>query len=204
MHLTFPYIIPCTSPQFLSMCCLEADVGPSAYIIVWGSDCNNRVAKKAWCLILFVLNVSPHLALVPCENCLLNLGSCCSNAVFWVASWCPWTQMMQSVSSHWKSVISSLRKYCCIDECRLGVPLSGIMCTRHDSCEWTLTCTCGETHVGRRDHQMSDELSKKRQGRVGNKNADVGKPKHETCQKRSDVSRIGHNLFFTTPNSTTS
>lgn len=51
---------------------------------------------------------------------------------------------------------------------------------------------------------MSDELSKKRQGRIGNKNADVEKPKHETCQKRSDVSRIGHNLFFTTPNSTTS
>jgi hypothetical protein len=26
-------------------------------------------------------------------------------------------------------------KYCCIDECRIGVSLSGIMCTRHDSYE---------------------------------------------------------------------
>lgn len=63
---------------------------------------------------------------------------------------------------------------------------------------------CDETHVGPRDHHMSDEYLRKRQGRVGHKNADVEKPKHETCQKRSDVSKIRHNLFFTTPNSTTS
>lgn len=26
-------------------------------------------------------------------------------------------------------------KFCCIDECRIGVSLSGMMCTRHDCCE---------------------------------------------------------------------
>lgn len=51
---------------------------------------------------------------------------------------------------------------------------------------------------------MSNEYLRKTQGRIGHESADVEKPQHETCQKRSDVSRISHNLLFTTPNSTTS